>query len=826
MNIRNFISFLFFSALAIVPTIAQEKNFYSSSNILSMLDKLDVFGKVLYIAAHPDDENTRLIAYLSNEKKYETAYLSATRGGGGQNFIGTHLKENLGLIRTHELLEARKIDGGNQFFSSAIDFGYSKSPDESLKFWDEDKILSDFVWIIRKFKPDVIITRFNQTPGTTHGHHTASAILANKAFNLSGDPSAYPDQLKYVKTWKPKRIFWNGSLRFQNIDSYNKDEILKIDVGLYNELIGKSYNELASESRSMHKSQAFGSLRRRGSETEIFIQTQGSKVNFDIMEGIDTSWDRVKPEEILRQHISNAKDSFDFKEPYNIINHLSLANKELNRVADSHWREIKKNEIKKIIKACSGLFFEALSDVELAVKGKEININFEAINRSPYEINLEKIKILDNEYKIDKNLNNNINFKLTKKVSLPNTGDISEKYWLINKSNFGNYIINNQMLVGNPENNPALISKFIFRIDGQLISYDIPVEFKINNPTKGDDYKPFNIGNPVYLNAKNTKELFINSNKKDIEVEVVSGVDMLNARISINTSENIIVQPEFYDIIIKNKGDKKNLKFSITLPNNENISENLLFNAEVGNNIYDRGIDKIAYNHIKSQTRFPKSEVSLIKFDLKIKSKKIAYLMGSGDKIPESLTLVGYEVDLLKKDDINLNNLLSYDALIIGIRAFNINKSLPEIKPIIMEFMNEGGNVIVQYNTSRGIDINNFAPYPFKLSRNRVSQENSVVEILDNTHPALNFPNKINLYDFDGWVQERGLYFPNQWSEKYETIISSNDINEDSNHGGILISKVGKGYFIYTSYSWFRQLPAGVGGAYKLFSNLISFGQK
>ena len=217
---------------------SQNENHYSTSSIISKLDKLNTLGKVLYVAAHPDDENTRLITYLSNEKKYKTAYLSLTRGDGGQNLIGKDLKENLGLIRTQELLEARKIDGGIQFFSSAIDFGYSKNPNETLSFWNENKILKDIVWVIRKFKPDIIITRFNQIPGATHGHHTASSILANKAFVLSGDPNIFPDQLDMVDVWKPKRIFWNTSSRFFNLSNYSDKELLKIDVGLYNPLLG------------------------------------------------------------------------------------------------------------------------------------------------------------------------------------------------------------------------------------------------------------------------------------------------------------------------------------------------------------------------------------------------------------------------------------------------------------------------------------------------------------------------------------------------------------------------------------------------------------
>ena len=809
-----------------ISLTAQENQFYSSSNILSMLEKLDVFGKVLYVAAHPDDENTRLIAYLANEKKYETAYLSLTRGGGGQNFIGTHLKENLGLIRTHELLEARKIDGGKQFFSSAIDFGFSKGPDETLKFWNEGKVLSDFVWIIRKFRPDVIITRFNQTPGITHGHHTASTILANKAFNISGDPSVFPEQLKYVKTWKPKRIFWNASLRFQSIDGFDKDKILKMDVGIFNKYLGKSYNEIASESRSMHKSQAFGSLRRRGSETELLLLTQGSSAKKDMMDGINTSWNRVNAHMAIKEYVNNARDSFDVKKPYEIIDNLSLAYKELNKIIDRHWREIKKNEVKKLIKACSGLFFESLSNVEISVPGKEIEIAFEAINRSPHNIKLEKVEIFDEEYIIDKKLEDNIFFQLNKKIKLPISIDVSEKYWLKNKSSFGNYSVKDQLLVGNPENEPAINSKFTFRINGQLITYNSPVVYKINNPTKGDDYKPFNFGNPVYLNPKNNMELFINSEKKDISIEIKSGINNLKTRVFLDVGEEIKVTPSFYDLNFDKVGDVETVSFNISLPNDRNSIKTITAKAEVNNITYHRGIDIISYEHFPSQTRFPKSEISLIKFNLNIKHKKIAYLMGSGDKVPESLRLVGFEVDIFNKDEVTVSNLDSYDALIIGVRAFNTDKTLGNIKSEIMKYMNEGGNVIVQYNTSRNIDVNTFAPFPFKLSRNRVSQENSFVKILDDKHPALNYPNKISINDFDGWVQERGLYFSNNWSKEYQTIISSNDEGEDPNDGGILIAKVGKGHFIYTSYSWFRQLPAGVGGAFRIFTNLISFGKK
>ena len=825
MSIKKFFLVLFFGCFS-NHIFSQSNNFYSSSNISSMLEKLDVFGKVLYVAAHPDDENTRLIAYLANEKKYETAYLSATRGGGGQNFLGTHLKDNLGLIRTQELLEARKIDGGQQFFTSAVDFGYSKEPVETLNFWNEEKILSDFVWIIRKFRPDIIITRFNQTPYITHGHHTASTILAEKAFNLSGDPDAFPEQLKYVKTWQSQRLLWNTSRRFFNLKEEDIEKMLKIDVGVYNNKIGKSYNEIASESRSMHKSQAFGALRRRGSEEELIVYSQGKKAENDIMEGVITSWDRVKPNDELKSYLKKAKDSFNINKPYEIIDYLSLAHRELNRVIDRDWRVIKKNEIKNLIKASSGLFFEALSNVELASNGEEIKIKFDIINRSPYPIKLEKIQLDKTEYIINDSLENNKLLSVEKNFKISTESEVSEKYWLKNPSEFGSYNIDDQRLIGDPDNQPTLEAKFVFRINGQQISYNSPIIYKINSPINGDEYRPFNIGNPIYLNPLNNLEYYVNTNKKKLKVEVISGTNDVKARIYLEVSDGTKVEPEFYDIEFKKKDERKTLSFDITLPGNKNSINKVSYKAKVEGDILSRGIDKIIYSHISHQTRFPKSDVSLIKFNLNIKAKNIAYLMGSGDKVPESLSLVGYNVDLFEKKDINAEKLKNYDALIIGVRAFNSDKSLFDIKPQLMNFMESGGNVIVQYNTSRNLDVNKFSPYSFQLSRNRVSQENAPVRIINSKHPALNYPNKITLDDFNGWVQERGLYFPNSWSQEYETIISSNDEGEKPNNGGILISKVGEGYFVYTSYSWFRQLPAGVSGAYKIFSNLISLGKK
>ena len=802
----------------------EENNIYSSSSIISKLEKLNTLGKVLYVAAHPDDENTRLITYLSNEKKYQTAYLSLTRGDGGQNLIGKDLKENLGLIRTQELLEARKIDGGIQFFTSAIDFGYSKNSKESLEFWNEDQILYELVWIIRKFKPDVIITRFNEVSGITHGHHTASSILANKAFRISGNPDIFPDQLEFLESWKAKRIFWNTSTRFFDLSKYSDDEILKIDVGLYNNILGKSYNEISSESRSMHKSQGFGSLKRRGSEKELFILTQGDKYDDNLMDGVDVTWNRFGENNEIIEYINNLVNEYDPKKPYKTVNKLSVLYEKVSKIKDEDWKKIKLNEIKNLIKACLGLFFESLSDVSISSIGENIKVNFDAINRSPININLKQVSVFDEDFLIKKDLINNEFFRFEKTIKIPESESFTEKYWLINKPNFGNYDVNHQKLIGNPDNNFPVETNFIFTINNIEVSYTIPLLNKKNSPTKGDDYKIFNIGLPIYLNPKRYNELVVNSNSQTIEVEVISGKENLDATIYLDVPENIKYEPKYFDLSFKDLNEKKIIKFDLTLPETDSFKENIIVKAKYNDEYYERGIKEINYDHIIQQVRFPLSEIKIIKFNIKTKGKNIAYFMGSGDNIPSFLSLIGYKIDLLTLDQLSTDILSNYDALIIGIRAYNVNKKLIEKTKEIHNYVKNGGNVLVQYNTSRGIDVKDFAPYSFNISRNRTSEENSKVDIINKNHLALNYPNKILLEDFDNWVQERGLYFPINWSDDYETLISSNDSGEKPNHGGILISKIGKGHYVYTSYSWFRQLPSGVSGAYKLFVNLISLG--
>ena len=289
----------------------------SSSEIFESLQKLNFLGSVLYIAAHPDDENTRLISYMSNHVKARTGYLSLTRGDGGQNLIGSEIRELLGVIRTQELLAARRIDGGEQFFTRANDFGYSKHPDETLAIWNKKDVLSDVVLAIRKFQPDIIINRFDhRTPGTTHGHHTSSAILSFEAFDLANNKSAYPELLKEAGVWQPKRLFFNTNSWFyrtqKEFDEANKENRISFDIGTYYPLKGESNNEMASVASSQHLSQGFGRLSQRGTQNEYveFLKGDPLNNNDDIFAGIDTSWNRIKGGKAIGDIVYEIENNF------------------------------------------------------------------------------------------------------------------------------------------------------------------------------------------------------------------------------------------------------------------------------------------------------------------------------------------------------------------------------------------------------------------------------------------------------------------------------------------------------------------------------------
>jgi len=792
------------------------------------LKKLPVLGSVLYVAAHPDDENTRLLAYLAQEKHYRTGYLSLTRGDGGQNLIGNEQGELLGLIRTQELLAARRMDGAEQFFTRAKDFGFSKGPEETLRIWDKEKVLGDVVWVIRKFRPDVIICRFPTTGEGGHGHHTASAILAQEAFAAAADPKRFPEQLQFVQPWQAKRLLWN-TFNFGGNDTTNPDQF-KVDVGVYNTLLGKGYGEIAADSRSNHKSQGFGTAKQRGSSYEFFKTILGDAPRTDLMDGVNTTWKRVQGGDEMNIRVNDLLKTFNPSEPTKSLPLLMDIYASVQKLPDAYWRIQKLKELNLLIPACAGLWFEAYTAESTYALGENMNIHSQIINRSGLNISLYGLVVLqanDLTHDMIANYRLPVNSKTLPVNELQTfnnfcvAGSLTQPYWLELPSSVGSYTINDETKVGNPENPDAPTVEFEFLINRKPIKFERKLMYKYVSPVRGEVYQPVDIMPPVTANLNQQVYIFNNNQPKQITVKLKSFTGS-SGNISLKVPTGWKVSPANASFTGKKKGDEWSTVFSVTSGISKNETDTIQVLTQVNGKTYTQGIHQITYEHIPNITYFPPAQAKLVNVDLKVSGKRIGYLAGAGDLVPEAMQQIGYQVNTLTENEILTGNLSVYDAIIIGVRAFNINNRLTVEQPKLLAYVKNGGTLLVQYNNNNGLVTNEIGPYPFRIVNVRVTDENAPVTILDPADPVLNYPNKITSQDFKGWIQERGIYFPTDIDPKYRTVLQMNDPGEQPNKGALLVADYGKGRFVYTSLVFFRELPAGVPGAYRLFVNLIS----
>lgn len=804
----------------------------NASEIHHEIQKLNFLGSVLYLGAHPDDENTRLISYFSNEKKARTAYLSITRGDGGQNLIGPELSEELGVIRTQELLAARRMDGGQQFFTRAKDFGFSKNPEETLEIWNKDKVLSDVVWVMRKFKPDVVVNRFDhRSPGTTHGHHTSSAILSLEAFDLASNPEAYPDQLESTAVANPKRAFFNTSYWFygsrEAFEEADKSDLLSIDMGVYFPQLGLSNSEIAALSRSQHQSQGFGSTGTRGKAKEYLELLKGEMPKEDIFEGIDTSWNRIKGGQEIGRILYEVEKNFDFTNPAASLEALVKAYTLLQNLEDQHWKAVKTEHLKEIIAASAGLYLEAVAQNPSATPGEQLPVDLEAINRCNYPIGLKSVELKPNNSSIrpDQPLENNLGWHEELELKIPENADNSSPYWLRKEATNGMFQVADRKLIGLPEN--PLNTKAIFTLDfdGTEISFEKPVVYKFNDAVVGESYRPFTIIPEVSVSFDRDMLIFQDEKKRSVSLQLTAGKKEVEGTLRLEAGKGWKIQPQEHSFKLDQKGSSVSLHFDITPPGDQ--QETFLKPvAEIGNKEFSEEVVFIDYEHIPQQTLVLPAKLKLARLDLKKNGENIGYIEGAGDVVPESLEQIGYRVTKISPSTISAASLKKYDAVVVGIRAYNTVEELKYRQGALLEYVKNGGNLILQYNTSQGMLLDNPAPYLLKLSRDRVTDERSQVRFLAEDHPVLNTPNKITNEDFKGWVQERGLYFPEEWGEAFTPVLSMNDKNETPKEGSLLVAEYGEGFFIYTGLSFFRQFPAGVPGAFRLFTNLISIGKE
>ena len=804
--------------------LAQPPNSWSSADIHLALRKLNVLGSVLYVAAHPDDENTRLITYFSKEKLYRTGYLSLTRGDGGQNLIGDEQGIELGLIRTQELLAARRIDGGEQFFSRAFDFGYSKTPEETFSKWNKEKILSDVVWVIRKFQPDIIITRFPTTGEGGHGHHTGSAILANEAFSAAADPKRFPEQLKHVQTWQAKRILWN-TFNFGGNNTISPDQF-RVDVGGYNPLLGKSYGEIAAESRSQHKSQGFGMPALRGESFESFKTTGGDEPGKDLMDGVELSWKRVPGGEAIEKVVNELISSFDLAHPEKSVPGLVQLYKRLSQLPESYWKQQKLSEVKTLIAQCSGLFMDATTSVQYAVQTDSLRINFSLNNRLGADVVLEKLNLNGFDTSMHHSLPGNKNFNFSKTIFIPESTPVTQPYWLKQAMNEGHFNVNDPLQIGQPDVDRAFEVWFEVRIAGETFKFSRSVQYKFTDPVKGEVYQPvavipvvtFRDFNPIYIKSGRNKPVEISfvANK---EVKIPNPPQVSQA--SFRGLDTI---PKLFGALHL----EKNNAHSVSLAEKDLEAKVYRLNTASDSRHGGAILRSINYDHIPAITYFKEAALTVKSIDLKTANKKIGYIIGAGDKVPEALEQMGYEVTLLTEKELSRNTLGQFDEIIAGVRPYNTNDWMGKYYDKLMQYVYNGGNYIVQYNTSNFISSikSRIGPYDFTIGRTRVTDENAAVTFLDPAHPVLNFPNKITAADFKGWVQERSIYHASEQEHKFETILSMADADEEQHAGSLITAKYGEGYFTYTGLVFFRELPAGVTGAYRLLANLIALNSR
>ncbi|WP_263602686.1 PIG-L family deacetylase [Chryseobacterium sp. PET-29] len=810
---------------------AQQVRPAKSSEIYRELKTLKNLPKVLYLAAHPDDENTGLLSWLVNDRNVETGYLSLTRGDGGQNLLGTEQGAALGLIRTHELLEARKLDGAQQFFTRAIDFGFSKNTTDTFKQWDENSIIADVVWVIRKFRPDVIICRFPPTAAAGHGQHAASAVVAEKAFKLAGDKAAFPNQLKYVNAWQPKRVLWN-TFRFGSVNTTAENQ-LKITVGQYDAQLGMGYGELAGLSRSLHKSQGAGTQSVAGIKTEYFSHVDGEPAKTSLFDGISKTWTKEGSPDI-DQALDKIISTFNFNHPDLSLPALLVLRKKVMALKDSDLKKDKIKSLDHIILSCAGFMGEVVTNRAEAVAGDQYNFRLNMISRAESPVVLEHIKWLTQSEKFNRKLAKDSLITIQQDIQIPADAALTEPYWLAKPpANAATFSVPNDTLVGLPETDSPLNVLLTLKIGSENFQVKLPLSFKKLDPVRGDVVEPLRI--VPALEVKFTQPLYLVKENEDLRVslnfKVNSDKPLSNGRVNLMYNGERLGGGDLQSV----NGKYFTVDYIIPKTKLASIqSDHLQLEANfLADGIaYDKKQVLIQYPHLPSLQYFALASVTVMKGDIQTNVKKVGYIEGAGDFIPEFLRIAGIQVDILKDEDFygnvnesgngTQNKLSQYDAIVLGVRANNTEKKLGGWMPFLWSYVKGGGNLVMQYNTNQDTTVDQLGIYNLHIANKRVTEENAEVTFLNPNHKLLNFPNKITQNDFNGWVQERGAYFPDQWDAAYEPLFEMHDTGEEPLKGSTLYAKYGKGNFIYTPLAFFRQLPAGNAGAARLFLNFLS----
>jgi LmbE family N-acetylglucosaminyl deacetylase len=863
-------------AVSVAPLHAEEEFLIGTPAIRYSLAKLNVLGSVLMIGAHPDDENNAVMTYLSRGLKLRTGYLSCTRGEGGQNLLGQEQGALLGVIRTQELLAARRDDGGQQYFTRAIDFGFTTSPEETLMNWGRERTLSDIVWIIRQQQPDVIILSFSGTPSDGHGHHQASAILGREAYEAAADPSRFPEQLKWVKPWKARRLMRSrfaplnppatpgrggrggpaapgapqtsavvaGRGPGRGPDPFPNQPVITLDTGDFDPVIGRSYREISIISRNEHRSQGQGAPLAFGASENLLSFVAGEMPNKAVFDGIDTSWARVPGAGRAGELLARAQREFDDLHPEKTVATLLEARAIVAPLARSGpemsggWAAWKLDEIDEAIALCAGLRTEAQADTYGFVPGAAAKISLTALNRSSLPITLAGIHLsgwsdVDAGVK-NKTLEYNKPDVTTVPITIPPKQAYSQPFWLREPHEPGGYNIPDQTLIGRADILPEVVARFDFTLNAKSFTLTRPLHYRAADPSKGEYVRPVVVEPPFAIDLPAQNFVYPLGASRDFSLQIRALAANESGEVDLETPQGWKATPASVPFQLKEAGSEQEIRFRLTPAAASTTGRFKVIAKSAGIEIAT-GVDVIPYSHIPVQTVLTPAEGKLSAAPLKVLARRVGYVMGSSDKVPEALRQMGCQVDLLDDKDLAAGNLSVYDAIVTGVRAYSVRPDLRAAQQRLLDYTKNGGTLVVQYNNGADARISpsvaealdHLGPYPFTFGRDdaRVTDETAPVKVLLPASPILNVPNKITPADFEGWVQERGLYFSNKWDPKYETPIETHDEGKPELPGGMLYTRYGRGVYIFTAYSWFRELPAGVPGAYRIFANLISAGR-
>ena len=786
---------------------------------------------VLHVAAHPDDENTQLITYLARGRGYRMGYLSVTRGDGGQNEIGPEFGERLGLARTQELLAARNLDGGRQFFTRALDYGYSKSVNEAMHLWDRAQVVGDTVRVIRRFRPDVIVTRFSPKPSGTHGHHTGSAVVALEAFKLAGDPAAYPEQFAEGLTpWQPKRILMNSGF------GGSGEVDVKMDVGGMDPVLNESFAAIATRSRAQHITQGFGNFAGRGGSTggprlESFNLLAGAPAKDDIMDGIDTTWARVSGGAEIGPLAAAALANFQVGDPAASVPALLALRAKLAALSPGDpVIDDKRHQLDRILQACLGLSVVTTASAAEVEPGEKLTLTttVSVSSKIPVRWMSTHVSYPGGGLSVDGFESSRTTGEFT--LDVPAATPISHPYWLREEPTAGMFRVADAKLIGQPENPPPFTVDCTFDVvDQKLVVISEPLA-----PTKpGKPGRRLAVISPVSLRFASGVALFAPKAAKTIEVEVTAARAGERGTLHLDVPAGWTVSPASRPFALKQAGEKARLAFTLTAPA-QMATGTVLAVAEVGGVTFSHQRTEIRYDHIPLQILQAPARLKVAAFDYATRGKNVGYLPGAGDDTVEALEQLGYTVTMLTGPGLTAEKLRGLDAVVIGVRAFNERADLAANFPGLLAYVEAGGTVIAQYNRPNGLKAQQLGPYALSIAESarsapkwRVTEENAPVLFLAPDHAALTRPNRLGPADFVGWVQERGAYFPNSWDEKHYTpVLTMNDTDERPLTGSLLVAKHGKGYYVYTGLAFFRQLPAGVPGGYRLFANLLALGRE